>query len=303
MTSDKVKQFLSVVLYVHNNENKIKDFLSSLLSFLSENFETFEIICVNDKSNDASVSLIHEFTKELSGNNMISIINMGSHQGVEPAMNAGVDLAIGDFIIEFDNIEYSIENVWIIEAYQKVVSGFDIVSVVPKINPNFLSSLFYKIYNRGNISISKEFFRIVSRRAFNRIKSMNHYIPYRKASYAQCGLLSAKIIHEGKNTIKKDSIKNRINLAIDTLIYFTNIYQKAITFVCFTWFLIALFFGAYIIISHPHTQNNLITATVLIILGFLTISFMLTIIIKYLSTILNLLFRKKYYIIESIEKL
>jgi dolichol-phosphate mannosyltransferase len=307
MISDKVKQFLSVVLYVHNNEKKIKDFLSSLLSFLYDSFEIFEIICVNDKSHDASVSLIREFVKGRSGNYMISIINMSSHQGVEPAMNAGVDLAIGDFIIEFDNIEYSIENAWIIEAYQKAISGFDIVSVVPKKNRDFLSSLFYKIYNnRKNIPIAREFFRIVSRRAFNRIKSTSHYIPYRKALYAQCGLPSAKIIHEVKNNINKDNIRNRINLTIDIFVYFTKVHQKVIAFICFIWFLIVLFFfGTYAVMSHPflNAQNNLTIVITLIILGFLSISFISVVAIKYLSMILNILFSKKYYIIESIEKL
>uniref|UniRef100_UPI00325FE826 hypothetical protein n=1 Tax=Clostridium sp. NkU-1 TaxID=1095009 RepID=UPI00325FE826 len=43
-------------------------------------------------------------------------------------MNAGVDLAIGDFIYEFDNllVEYDQDLIW--KVYQRSLQGYDIVS-------------------------------------------------------------------------------------------------------------------------------------------------------------------------------
>lgn len=53
------------------------------------------------------------------------------------------------------------------------------------------SRLFYAVYNLGSRNTHKlrqERFRIISRRAVNRVNQMNAYIPYRKAMYMNCGL-------------------------------------------------------------------------------------------------------------------
>ncbi len=45
---------------------------------------------------DDSVSMIASITS-------ISVINMSYFHGLELSMNAGMDMAIGDFVFEFDN--------------------------------------------------------------------------------------------------------------------------------------------------------------------------------------------------------
>ncbi len=50
MITNKEKNFISAVVYVHNNEKEIANFLENLNKKLNENFEKYEIICVNDKS-------------------------------------------------------------------------------------------------------------------------------------------------------------------------------------------------------------------------------------------------------------
>ena len=98
---NKEKNFISAVIYVHNAENRIKNFLEMIISVMEENFEHSEIICVNDCSDDKSVQLIKQAGKSASSTSL-SILNMSYFQGLETAMNAGMDLAIGDFVFEFD---------------------------------------------------------------------------------------------------------------------------------------------------------------------------------------------------------
>lgn len=62
MSENKEQKFVSAVVYVHNNENKIDDKLSLINSVFAENFERYEIICVNDASTDKSVDLIKKFS-------------------------------------------------------------------------------------------------------------------------------------------------------------------------------------------------------------------------------------------------
>ena len=58
MVLNKEKNFASAVVYIHNNENQIESFLDNIYNVLEKTFEKFEIICVNDSSDDNSVEKI-----------------------------------------------------------------------------------------------------------------------------------------------------------------------------------------------------------------------------------------------------
>ena len=101
---EKDKNFISAVVYVRNCEERIEGFLKMLISILNNSFEHSEIICVNDCSDDQSLDKIRKVSNQ-SGASCISVINMSYYHGLEMAMNAGDDLAIGDFIFEFDTLD------------------------------------------------------------------------------------------------------------------------------------------------------------------------------------------------------
>jgi dolichol-phosphate mannosyltransferase len=52
MENIKEKNFISAVVYVHNSERYIADFMKRLIKIIEGNFEHSEIIFVNDFSND-----------------------------------------------------------------------------------------------------------------------------------------------------------------------------------------------------------------------------------------------------------
>ena len=124
--NNKEKNFVSAVVYLRNNETGIVNFVRGLNETLSSFFAKYEIIIVNDCSSDKSVERVKEYAKENEGS-AISILNMSFTQGVEQCMNAGLDLAIGDFVFQFD---YS-HNDWdwelLMDVYRQSLKGFDIV--------------------------------------------------------------------------------------------------------------------------------------------------------------------------------
>ena len=75
MMENKEKNFVSAVLYVHNQELYLADFLRKINTILRENFENYEIICVDDRSTDRSVQVIAEFSK-IHQEASVSIIHM-----------------------------------------------------------------------------------------------------------------------------------------------------------------------------------------------------------------------------------
>ena len=119
---DKEKNFVSAVLYVHNDEERIENFLRMLCQTLEDNFLKAEIICVNDASKDKSVDVIRSVSSNVE-NISITIINMNEYHGVELAMNAGVDLAIGDFVFEFDEVLAEFASDCIMNVYRCSLGG------------------------------------------------------------------------------------------------------------------------------------------------------------------------------------
>lgn len=147
---NKEKNFVSAVIYVHNAENRIESFLKNVINILEENFEHSEIICVNDSSGDSSLAKIKEVSKSVKSTS-VSVLNMSYFQGLELSMNAGVDLAIGDFVFEFDNTILDYEPQEVMNVYERALQGFDIVSAIPDRKERFSSRIFYLNYSRNSI--------------------------------------------------------------------------------------------------------------------------------------------------------
>lgn len=311
MITNKEKNFISVVVYTYNNENEIIKFLKNINNTLKNNFEKYEIICVNDASTDKTVKKIKEFSKEIASGT-ISIINMSHYQGIELSMNAGVDLAIGDFVYEFDYIVQDYKEDVILNIYYKSLEGYDIVAANSKKNKKKTSSMFYNIFNRYSdteYKISTEEFRILSRRAINRIHSISKNIPYRKAIYANCGLKTYYFEYETSKNIKniynKQVHKNRRETAINSLILFTNIGYKFSISMSIFMILVVLAVACYtlIIFFKGIPVEGWTTTMLFLSFTFFGLFTIMTIVIKYLEILIDLNFKKTNYLIESIEKI
>lgn len=305
--NNKEKNFISAVVYVRNEQENIADFLKLIDQTFSDNFEQHEVILVNDCSEDDGISIAKKIGNKTKG--VLSIINMSYHSGIEASMNAGIDLAIGDFIFEFDSMELDFDLKYIMESYYECLQGNDIVSICPKTNVRLSSKLFYKVYNVSKKNVSKlqtERFQIVSRRAINRVKDLNKTIPYRKALYANCGLKKAIILYVPNKRVKKKREKSsyRKEVAVDSIILFTDFtYKISLTMLLA---IMVILLGVAIYTVMVFLKNNPIegwtTTMLLLSFAFFGVFAILTVILKYLSLITNLIFKKQDYIIESIEK-
>ena len=307
---NREKNFVSAVVYVHNVVGRIGEFLGELIETLEGNFEHSEVICVNDCSDDGSVEKIREASRT-AVHTGVSILNMSYFHGLELAMNAGRDLAIGDFIFEFDDISPGYGTDEIMRVYRRALEGYDVVSAVPAEGQRVSSRMFYRIFDRFtdlSYQMRTESFRILSRRVINRIGSMNRAVPYRKAAYANCGLRTDHIMYRtGKSNRKLDRAEKRYRsrLAVDALIMFTDLgYRFSIAMTLFMM-LAAAFMVVYSMAIYL-TSSPVAGWTTTIL--FLSVAFFglfgtLTVIIKYLQLLLELTFKRKQYSFESIEKL
>ncbi len=308
---NKEKNFISSVVYVRNDEDQIKSFLERLNDLLKNNFEKYEIILVNDGSTDQSVREIKEFSKKIEGAS-ISIINMSFYQGKELAINAGLDMAIGDFVYEFDNVNMDYNSDLIMDIYKKSLEGYDIVIASPNKKRKLTSKIFYKLFNKYSdypYKIDTETFRILSRRSINRMNSMNKSIPYRKAIQASSGLkittISYNVIKKYNKKADKYLRKEREKNALDALILFTDVSYKGVILLTSLMLTVTVFMSIYTIVIFLLRRAIAGWTTTMLFLSFsfFGIFLIFAIIIKYLSILINLIFRKMSYLIESVEKL
>lgn len=307
---NKEKSFISAVIYVHNSADMIDEFLKTIIKVMDDNFENSEIICVNDSSTDDSLQKIKQ-TGILASNTTVSVVNMSYFHGLEISMNAGSDLAIGDYVFEFDNVLIDYEPSLIMDVYYKALEGFDIVSASPNKNVKLSSKIFYWLFNKYSISkymMTTESFRILSRRALNRTDSMNKTIPYRKAVYSDSGLQTFNIRYDCKSFLERKIDKQekayRTKLAADSLLLFTQIGYSFAKFMTFLMMFISFFMIIYsLVVFISATPVEGWTTTILFLsVAFLGMFGILTIIIKYLQLLVELVFKRKKYSYESIER-
>ncbi len=79
----------SIIIPVYNTEKYLKECLESILS---QSYANFEIICVNDCSNDNSLSILKEYAK-LDGR--IKIINNETQRGAGVSRNIAINVVYG----------------------------------------------------------------------------------------------------------------------------------------------------------------------------------------------------------------
>lgn len=308
----KEKKFVSLVVYLYDASSFLKYFLDMIIPVCEKNFEQFELVCVDDGCRDGTVELLKEYVEKRQIGAMVNVVHMSFFQGLESAMNAGRDIAIGDFVYEFDDIFVDYEPEVIMEVYRRLLEGNDIVAASSRGKLRFTSRVFYALYNKtskGNEKIGPETFRLVSRRAINRIKSMGQYIPYRKAVYMNCGLKASTIHYDSRDVnvrIKnKTVVAERTSLALDSFIYFTNVLERVSAVICGVFLLFTVGMGIYIIsdiFNHTKPVEGWLSTMGFLALGFFGVFALLTIILKYLSVMLSLIFKHQRYLVSDIEK-
>ena len=308
---NKEKNFASAVIYVHNAESRIESFLRAIISVMEDNFEHSEIICVNDSSDDASLKIIKD-TSSVASTTSISVVNLSYFHGLEMAMNAGVDMSIGDFVFEFDNTFFDLDPNVVMDIYHHSLKGYDIVSASPDCGEKFSSRLFYKVFDKfTNLSykMSTESFRVLSRRVINRISSMNKTVPYRKAIYANCGLkidnVKYPVASRKTENLDKKEKNYRYGLAMDSLILFSELGYRFSMVMTTMMMLMSVFMIVYSVAVYmtAHPVAGWTTTILFLSVAFFGLFGILTVIIKYLQLLVDLVFKRKHYNFESIEKL
>ena len=295
--------FISAVVYLHNDGARAVEFCRTVAAELDANFKQYELVVVDDACTDDTVKQLRAWGREQDA--PLTILHMSIYHGLEDAMNAGLDAAIGDYVYEFDSTELCYAPPLIMQAYRAALDGNDIVSVCPR-TVRGGSGLFYKVFNAHSQSAyrlrtdcvpSGDAPRHQPRPCVQHAPALPQGRPTRPAAY---GWPIWNLY--GQLTVKQ---KGRFNLALDSLTLYTNFGFKASVTVTLCMMALALAELIYtlVIFATGHPVEGWTTTMFVITVGFAGLFAVLTIIVKYLSLLLNLTFRQQKYLVESIEKL
>lgn len=121
----EVKQAVSVIICAHNEYNNLK---SNLKSILNQDYPDFEVIVVDDRSEDSSHDLLLSFQKE---NRQLKIVKINKvEEGINPKKNAlskGIAASKNEIILLTDADCMAISKNWIAKMAQCYQTHTEIV--------------------------------------------------------------------------------------------------------------------------------------------------------------------------------
>jgi len=145
----KKTKIISIVVSVYNEEKVLNLFYDETSAILKNCCWDYELIFVDDGSQDASITILKALAQQ---DPHVKVISFSRNFGHEAAMIAGIDYSTGDGIVCMDaDLQHPpalIDN--IIEQFEQ---GYEIVNMIRTQNKdagfikNLTSSLFYKILN------------------------------------------------------------------------------------------------------------------------------------------------------------
>ena len=217
-------------------------------------------------------------------------------------MNAGLDAAVGDYICQFEGSSLPLDVSLLWKAYEQMNGKYDIVSVCFRkqtAGQRILNSMLSRGIS-GHSAIGTELFSIITRRALIRVHAVSEYLPYRKAAFAASGLEAIRIECDGQSPVKES-----FSLAAESILLYTKLGYKIGITASLVMLILALAELLYIIIVYclGSPVEGWTTMTVFVTFGFSGTFLILTMIIKYLSLILGMLFQNQKYLISSVEKI
>lgn len=295
------QNYISVVLVVNEENKEIITKIQNINKILKNNFKNSEIVIVDNTSKNSSLESLNTLDFKHTE------IKLPIKHRTQQALNAGTAIAIGDYILEIEDISFDIDYNKIMEMYKKSQEGYDFVFLTPK-KLRKSSKIFYNILNKYfknsfNEDISSSVMTLSSRRGQNKVAEVGKRIINRNVAYVLSGLKSSSIIVD-MNYKNNRGFSENLMLMFDTLIYYTDaimLFTQRLAFVFFALFGMGVIYSLVTRIV-KETVEGWASLFIVLSLGFFGIFLILSIIIRYLHHILQNSLNSKDYIYRSVNK-
>ena len=303
--------FVSVIAPLGNDAGIIADFVSEVTAVLKQNYSNYELVLVDDGSTDDTVRRIEAL---LQVNDCIRLIRLSRRFGIELAISAGLDSAIGDFVVVMipneDPPEKIPEMVSICRAGTGIVTGVRAARKGEPLWARLGAKVFYSYTRRFldlNIPENSTLFRVLSRQAVNAITQVRDQYRYIRlisqfVGYSQTEFQYVPINRSG--IVQRRGFWQSANLAIDIIIANSAHPLRVVSVLGLVAGLLNLLYISYVIaiylfkkqVAEGWTTTNFQSA-----LMFFFIFVILTVISEYIGRILNETRRRPlYYVLDEL---
>ncbi len=219
--------FLSVVFVVRNQSDRIETILSEATSKISPLVSDYEIIIIENASEDNSVAVLKSLIGE-DGLSNIQVYALTKEVDADTGSWVGIENALGDFVAILDPLADDIA--FLPEMLDKAVSGVDVVFANNEQKPpqNFVYrgagivfNWLYKWFNDIHLAKEAPQYRVLSRRVVNFL--LQHPQPAITYRYlpATGGFLRANLCYSAKPRVAHskrlgESIDRGMRLLVST---------------------------------------------------------------------------------------
>jgi len=309
-TSTTETRLISIIAPVFNEQEVLPSFYQTLCTTLDVLPFRFEIIFIDDGSQDNSLEIIHGLQQK---DPRISVIELSRNFGKEIALTAGLDYSRGDAAIIIDT-DLQDPPELIPEMIREWQNGYDVVygqrlsrqgeSIFKKLS----SHLFYRIIQRiSHIDIPEDTgdFRLLNRAAIDALKQLREQHRFMKGLFSWVGYRQ-KAIPFHRQPRQAGSTKWNYwklwNFALEGITSFTTAPLRLATYFGLLTALGAFLFGVYIIYDtlvwgNPIPGYPSLMVVVLFLGGIQLIS--IGIIGEYLGRLFDETKQRPLYLIKS----
>ena len=303
--------FISIVIPLDNQTTILPDFIQQVSGVLAQNYANYEIILIDDGSRDNAQQVVGELMKDAA---CIRYIRLSRRFGREIAITAGLDTAIGDYVILMDVESSPPELLTTMVALGR--AGNDIVygvTTAPARQPIWRRigrRLFYAYCRRillSNIPENVTDYLLLSRKAVNAITVMRDQYRYTRLFSGIIGFNTQTLSYQPVNHSGRQPIYHlgqEINFAIDVIVANSNHPLRLAGLLGVAASLFNLAYIGYILVVNlvKRTVEGWTTTSTQNAVMFLLISIILTVMSEYIGrTLVEARERPLYFVVEEKE--
>lgn len=246
--------YISCIVPLHNEEENITPFLTQLQAILRSLTNSFEIIAIDDGSEDSTVDKI----KQLPSDYCVKLLRFSRNFGKESALTAGLEYSSGDVVIMLDaDFQHPLE---VLPLFLKEWSaGYDMVYGVRKNRDNESRSkrrfahLFYWLMakiTQIDIPNNAGDFRLLDRKVVTTLNNIKEHTRFMKGLYAWVGFKKIAVPYAVQDRAGGKSSWGFVKLtelAITGITSFSNVPLRIWGFIGFIISTLSLIYALYII--------------------------------------------------------
>ena len=246
---------ISIVVPLYNESPNIEYLFTRLIATLDNLNTSYEIICINDGSQDDTLEKLIEYNHQ---NSRIKVINLSRNFGKEIALTAGIDHACGAAIIPLD-ADLQDPPELIEQLIDKWREGYDVVYATRRSRQGetwlkrWTAKAFYQTIGKMSpvpIPANTGDFRLLDRQVVEAIKKLPERTRFMKGLFAWVGYRQTSILFDREPRYSGNSNWNYWklwNFALDGIVSFSFLPLKVWSYVGVSISLVSLSYALFLV--------------------------------------------------------